>query len=43
MTGTERNGNKLEAAQSALLNIEKTINPSISDADALKNVLSSRK
>lgn len=43
MNGTERNGNKLESAQNTLLNIEKTVNPNISDSDALKNVLSARK
>lgn len=43
MSGTERNGNKLESAQNTLLKIEKAVNPNISDSDALKNVLSARK
>ena len=43
ITGSERNTEKMSAAREALTKIEKTINPNISDADALKNVLSSRK
>ncbi len=43
MNGTERNTEKMALARETLTKIEKTINPSISDSDALKNVLSSRK
>ena len=43
MNGTERNTEKLSSAREMLTKIEKTINPAISDSDALKNVLTSRK
>ena len=43
MNGTERNDKQLAIAEDVLKGFEKTINPGISDADALKNVLYSRK
>ena len=43
MNGTERNTEKMSLARETLTKMEKTINPNISDADAIKNVLSSRK
>ncbi len=43
ITGTEHNDKNIANAEKILKGFEKTINPNISDADALKNVLSSRK
>lgn len=43
MNGTERNNKNIATAENILKGFEKTINPNISDADAIKNVLSSRK
>ena len=43
ITGTEHNDKNIATAENILKGFEKTINPNISDADALKNVLSSRK
>lgn len=43
MNGTEHNDKNIATAESIMKGWEKTINSSISDSDALKNVLSSRK
>jgi len=43
ITGSERSSVKIEEALKDLTKIEKNINPKISDADALKYALSSRK
>jgi hypothetical protein len=42
LDGTERNGTRLGAAQNALVTIEKKVDPSISDAAALQNVIKAR-
>ena len=43
MNGTEHNDKNIATAEGIMKGWEKTINPAVSDSDALKNVLSSRK